>query len=395
MSMKKFCNEFNHKVDRGVRYMNIVTLFKQFLESYNEEEKDEIWGEQSERFKNFWDNKVGDSAVSEIDDEDIDDIVLLLDKNAKGSTRETEAVAKAMIPQGVWRRMFNDIHSTKNIYNLLTKIFEEDNSHIKAEYIDRLYELNQGRKNSLTGQSAGAINCFLAVCDPRKNISMISLNDRFKIMKYLGVDLQNWEELSIGKKIVKSNHTILTYFRERNIYASARTINSFLYSTLLKEEWKGKLSSEKEMKDDEGTRTTQEQDCAFIFGLEKHLEDFLIENWSMTELGKKYELIEENGELISQQYRTNIGIIDILVREKESGNYVVIELKRNQTSDDTVGQLARYMGWIKKNKANGSKVKGIIVARKYDEKLDYAIQMLKDVEVFIYKLDFKLEEHGV
>ena len=44
MSMKKFCNEFNHKVDRGVRNMNIVTLFKQFLESYNEEEKDEIWG---------------------------------------------------------------------------------------------------------------------------------------------------------------------------------------------------------------------------------------------------------------------------------------------------------------------------------------------------------------
>jgi restriction system protein len=45
--------------------------------------------------------------------------------------------------------------------------------------------------------------------------------------------------------------------------------------------------------------------------MESQLEDFLIENWEKTELGKKYDLIEENNETVSQQFRTDIGIIDI------------------------------------------------------------------------------------
>ena len=33
-----------------------------------------------------------------------------------------------------------------------------------------------------------------------------------------------------------------------------------------------------------------------VFALEKHLEDFLVKNWSNTELGKKYNIYEEDGE---------------------------------------------------------------------------------------------------
>ena len=76
-----------------------------------------------------------------------------------------------------------------------------------------------------------------------------------------------------------------------------------------------------------------------LFYMESELEDFLIKNWDKTNLGKKFELIEENGELVSQQYRTEIGIIDILAKEKGTDTYVVVELKRNQTSDETVGQV--------------------------------------------------------
>lgn len=74
-----------------------------------------------------------------------------------------------------------------------------------------------------------------------------------------------------------------------------------------------------------------------IFYMEKQLEEFIIHNWNKTELGKKFDLIIEEGELISQQYKTDIGPIDILVKDKESKSYVVIELKKNQTSDNTVG----------------------------------------------------------
>lgn len=128
-----------------------------------------------------------------------------------------------------------------------------------------------------------------------------------------------------------------------------------------------------------------------LFYMEKQLEDFIIHNWDNTELGKKYDLIIEEGELLSQQYRTDIGPIDILVKDKQTKSYVVIELKRNQTSDDTVGQLARYMGWVKEHKKDKN-VKGVIIAGQYDKKLDYAREMLPNIEVFIYQVDFKLNQ---
>ena len=129
-----------------------------------------------------------------------------------------------------------------------------------------------------------------------------------------------------------------------------------------------------------------------LFYMEQQLEDFIIENWEGTEFGKKYDLIYEDGDLKSQQYRTDIGRIDILARDKNNQSYVVIELKRNQTSDDTVGQITRYMGWIEE-KLGDENVKGIIVAGKYDEKLYYAQKRLKDIEVFLYEVNFKLNEY--
>jgi len=129
-----------------------------------------------------------------------------------------------------------------------------------------------------------------------------------------------------------------------------------------------------------------------LFYMEQQLEDFIVENWEKTELGNRYDLIYEEGTLKSQQYITDIGRIDILARDKESGNYVVIELKKNQTSDDTVGQVLRYMGWISENKKDKA-VKGVIIAGKYDEKLYYAQQMMKDIDIFLYEVNFSLKSH--
>lgn len=127
-----------------------------------------------------------------------------------------------------------------------------------------------------------------------------------------------------------------------------------------------------------------------LFYMEKQLEDFIIHNWDKTDFGKKYDLMYEDGELISQQFRTSIGPIDILAKDKTTGSYIVIELKKNQTSDDTVGQLARYMGWIKKEKSDAN-VRGVIIAGKYDRKLEYAIEMVPNTEVYLYRVDFVLE----
>ena len=66
--------------------------------------------------------------------------------------------------------------------------------------------------------------------------------------------------------------------------------------------------------------------------------------------------------------------------------------KGNQTSDDTFGQLTRYMGWVKRHLKDDN-VKGIIIAGKYDKKLDYALEYAPfDTEVFLYNVSFTLNE---
>ncbi len=48
------------------------------------------------------------------------------------------------------------------------------------------------------------------------------------------------------------------------------------------------------------------------------------------------------------------------------------------------------MGWIKKTK-DDNKVKGIIIAAQSDKKLEYALSMIPNTEIFIYEVDFKLK----
>ena len=64
------------------------------------------------------------------------------------------------------------------------------------------------------------------------------------------------------------------------------------------------------------------------FALEKHLEDFLVQNWPQTILGKQYDIYEEDGEQVGQQYPSDTGPIDILAVSKDKKTLLVVELKR-------------------------------------------------------------------
>jgi len=128
-----------------------------------------------------------------------------------------------------------------------------------------------------------------------------------------------------------------------------------------------------------------------IFAMEEHLEDFLVKNWSQTELGKDYDIYMEDGEIIGQQYKTEIGEIDILGISKDKKTLLVVELKRGRTSDVVVGQIQRYMGFIKEEFAEPNQnVKGIIIALDDDKKIKYALSVTNNIEFYRYKIDFKL-----
>ena len=127
------------------------------------------------------------------------------------------------------------------------------------------------------------------------------------------------------------------------------------------------------------------------FSLEKHLEDFLVRNWNSTELGKEYIIYEEDGEPSGQQYATDTGPIDILAISKDKKTLLVIELKKGKASDDVVGQILRYMGYVKDVLAEPEQtVRGIVIALDDDQKLKRALAMVPNIEFYSYKVNFKL-----
>lgn len=105
-----------------------------------------------------------------------------------------------------------------------------------------------------------------------------------------------------------------------------------------------------------------ENPVAFV--LEKHLEDFLVANWGQTELGRRYDIFEDDGKIIGQQFATDTGNMDILAISKDRRELLVVELKKGQAADKVVGQILRYMGYAAQELAEeGQTVKGIIIAQ--------------------------------
>jgi restriction system protein len=127
-----------------------------------------------------------------------------------------------------------------------------------------------------------------------------------------------------------------------------------------------------------------------VFGLEKHLEDFLVQNWKQTELGKRYDLFEdENG--TGQQYPTDTGPIDILAISKDKTELLVVELKKGRASDSVVGQIQRYMGFVIEELAEDhQRVRGVIIALEDDQRIRRALRVASNIEFFRYEVSFRL-----
>ncbi len=128
-----------------------------------------------------------------------------------------------------------------------------------------------------------------------------------------------------------------------------------------------------------------------VFALEKHLEDFLVQNWKQTELGKNYNIYEEDGELVGQQYPSDTGPIDILAISKNKKELLVVELKKGRASDVVIGQVQRYMGFVLEELVEkDQKVKGVIIALEDDIKIRRALAVTQNIEFYRYQVSFKL-----
>ena len=78
--------------------------------------------------------------------------------------------------------------------------------------------------------------------------------------------------------------------------------------------------------------------------------------------------------------------IDILALDRNDA-FVVLELKVSKGYDRVVGQVLRYVNWVRQNLADpGQRVRGMIVCRAMTDDLKLACSSVPDIELFEYQL---------
>ena len=69
----------------------------------------------------------------------------------------------------------------------------------------------------------------------------------------------------------------------------------------------------------------------------------------------------------------------------------VLLLKRGRASDSVVGQIQRYMGFVKEELAeNGQSVEGIIIALEDDTRIRRALAVAPNISFYKYQVNFRL-----
>jgi hypothetical protein len=125
----------------------------------------------------------------------------------------------------------------------------------------------------------------------------------------------------------------------------------------------------------------------FTLAFEKYLEDLLVARWDSLSWTPPMQYLGR------QVQCGDLGPIDTLARERAAGDLVVIELKRDRSDDVVVGQLSRYMGWIKEHRATpfGVSVRDIIVVHEVTPKLRAAAMAHDSVQLYTYELAIALQ----
>ena len=119
------------------------------------------------------------------------------------------------------------------------------------------------------------------------------------------------------------------------------------------------------------------------FAYESDLRDFLARNLSLIEPGLQLYVDED---ITGVEFPVGGRFADILGVDA-AGQLVVIELKVSRGYDRVIGQLLRYMGWIRGHQAElGQSVRGMIIAREISEDLRLACSSIPDVDLYEYEL---------
>lgn len=97
--------------------------------------------------------------------------------------------------------------------------------------------------------------------------------------------------------------------------------------------------------------------------------------------------------MVGQQYPSDTGPIDILAISKDKKTLLVVELKKGRVSDNVVGQVQRYMGYVLEELAEADqKVQGVIIGLEDDLRIKRALAVTSNITFYRYEVNFNLFE---
>lgn len=139
------------------------------------------------------------------------------------------------------------------------------------------------------------------------------------------------------------------------------------------------------------TDTAESDEEALSFELEHQLRDFIVANLNAIPInGQRLRLYQDPSGKSGREYPTGVGFIDILAQD-DAGVFYVFELKRGKSADHTVGQILRYIGWLRHHHLENAGVCGVIVAKELCDKLKYAVSAVPGLYAYTYEVSFSLK----
>lgn len=248
----------------------------------------------------------------------------------------------------------------------------------------RLSLLDTGEPASVSGLGRATLTAILLVAHPDR-YGVWNATSQAGLQK-----LEIWptfpRKASFGQRYVAVNEVLLDLSSQLGV--DLWTLDALWWQLLPSDEASSAspATTPSQLPSSDGASTGQ------AFGLERQLHDFLNDNWDSTDLGRDWALLTEDQDVVGYEYITPIGRIDLLAKHRKKDAWLVVELKRGQSSDETVAQTLRYMGFVREHLAGkGAQVEGLIIARSGDERIRYALSVAPNVSLMLYEVDFRLK----
>lgn len=240
--------------------------------------------------------------------------------------------------------------------------------------------------SSIKGMGKGIITAILHVAYPDKYGVWNNTSDDG--LAQLGLSPQLARGASFGERYAAINHILVALSQELKVDLwTLDTLWWFLKSG-------DDTDNDSEVQATGVSIAAADDNKSTRFLLERHLHDYMLDNWSRLDLAQDWVIYSRDGEPeAGYEFRTPVGRIDLLARHKTDRRWLVIELKRNKSSDAVVGQLLRYIGWVRRHLAHdGENVDGLIIATEGDMQLHYALDAVPFLSFKSYEVEFRLKE---